>query len=136
MKNMQQNAEVLAEKLEPMGRFELIGPDEEQLPLVAFQLDRRQRLQRSSTSPGGCRPSAAGWCRRTRFRRTPKTSTIMRALVKETMSREHVDTLVQETSRRPAPPSSRKVGPMSRSEEDHYIGPSHYRERRVRRIEG
>ena len=38
MKNMQQNARVLAEKLEAMDRFELIGPDEEQLPLVAFQL--------------------------------------------------------------------------------------------------
>ena len=38
VKNMQQNARVLAEKLEAMGRFELIGPDEEQLPLVAFQL--------------------------------------------------------------------------------------------------
>ena len=29
---------VLAEKLEAMGRFELIGPDDEQLPLVAFRL--------------------------------------------------------------------------------------------------
>ena len=38
MKNMQQNAKVLAEKLESMGLFELIGPDEEQLPLVAFKL--------------------------------------------------------------------------------------------------
>jgi len=38
VKNMQQNARVLAEKLEAMDRFELIGPDEEQLPLVAFQL--------------------------------------------------------------------------------------------------
>ena len=38
MKNMQENARVLAEKLESMGRFELIGPDEEQLPPVAFKL--------------------------------------------------------------------------------------------------
>ena len=29
---------MLAEKLESMGRFELIGPDEEQLLLVAFKL--------------------------------------------------------------------------------------------------
>ena len=38
MKNMQENARVLAEKLESMGQFELIGPDEEQLPLAAFRL--------------------------------------------------------------------------------------------------
>src|SRR4249920_2266251 len=38
MQNMQTNARVLAEKLEAMGRFEIIGRDEEQLPLVAFRL--------------------------------------------------------------------------------------------------
>src|SRR3954454_2338061 len=38
MQNMQTNARVLAEKLDAMGRFEIIGPDEEQLPLVAFRL--------------------------------------------------------------------------------------------------
>ncbi|HEY6681985.1 MAG TPA: hypothetical protein VI030_03370 [Propionibacteriaceae bacterium] len=41
MKNMQQNARVLAEKPEATGRFELIGPDEEQLPLVALPTRRR-----------------------------------------------------------------------------------------------
>src|SRR5215212_3458393 len=35
MKNMQQNARFLAERLQELGRFELIGADEEQLPLVA-----------------------------------------------------------------------------------------------------
>src|SRR6476661_5290890 len=38
MRNMQQNARLLAEKLEAMGRFQVIGADEEQLPLVAFRL--------------------------------------------------------------------------------------------------
>ena len=38
MTNMQQNARVLAEHLQAMGRFELIDPDQEQLPLVAFRL--------------------------------------------------------------------------------------------------
>ena len=47
--------------------------DEEQLPLVAFQLAERARPTTSSTSPGSWRPSAAGWCRRTRCRRTPRT---------------------------------------------------------------
>ena len=38
MKNMQQNARFLAERLHELGRFELIGADEEQLPLVSFRL--------------------------------------------------------------------------------------------------
>jgi Pyridoxal-dependent decarboxylase conserved domain len=38
MENMQTNARVLAAKLVAMGRFEIIGPDEEQLPLVVFRL--------------------------------------------------------------------------------------------------
>src|SRR5215470_6892745 len=38
MKAMQSNAEVLCEKLDKCGHFELIGEDEEQLPLVAFKL--------------------------------------------------------------------------------------------------
>ena len=46
MKNMQENARVLADKLEAMGRFELIGRDEEQLPLVAFRLAGEEQLRR------------------------------------------------------------------------------------------
>src|SRR3954462_864693 len=38
MRNMQENARVLGDKLEAMGRFELIGRDEEKLPLAAFRL--------------------------------------------------------------------------------------------------
>src|SRR4029453_18180522 len=38
MQMMQQNARVLAEHLTGSGDFELIGLDEEQLPLVAFRL--------------------------------------------------------------------------------------------------
>src|SRR5690606_591229 len=38
MQNMQTNARALAEKLTAMGRFELIEPEAEQLPLVAFRL--------------------------------------------------------------------------------------------------
>ena len=38
MKAMEQNAKALAEKLDQCGHFELIGEDEEQLPLVAFKL--------------------------------------------------------------------------------------------------
>ena len=38
MEAMQKNARALAEQLEAIGLFELIGQDEEQLPLVAFKL--------------------------------------------------------------------------------------------------
>src|SRR4051794_548631 len=42
MQAMQANARALAEKLEEMGKFEIIGADEEQLPLVAFKLAEPQ----------------------------------------------------------------------------------------------
>ena len=97
MKQMQQNARALATNLRDSGRFEVIGDDLEQLPLVAFRLKRRRtRRTTSPTSPGSSRPSAAGWCRRTRCRRTRENVKIMRALVKETMSREQVDRLTQD----------------------------------------
>ena len=41
MRNMQTNARILADKLEEIGRFHLIGRDQEQLPLAAFKLADR-----------------------------------------------------------------------------------------------
>src|SRR5215203_1220277 len=95
MKNMQQNARVLAEKLQSMGQFELIGSDEEQLPLVAFQLaadngyDEFDVAWQLSAERGWMVPA---------YTLPPNAQdvTIMRALVKETLSREHVDTLVRD----------------------------------------
>jgi glutamate decarboxylase len=95
MKNMQENARVLAEKLESMGKFELIGPEEEQLPLAAFRLavddgynefDVAWQLsaERGWMVPAYTLPPDA------------QDVTIMRALVKETLSREHVDTLARD----------------------------------------
>ena len=95
MENMQANARVLAEKLQATGRFELIDPDEEQLPLVAFKLAGRQNYdefdlawqlsaERGWMVPAYTLPPDA------------QETTIMRALVKETMSREHVDTLARD----------------------------------------
>ena len=95
MENMQQNARVLAEKLQAMGQFELIGMDEEQLPLVAFKLAEKHNYdefdiawqlsaERSWMVPAYTLPPDA------------QDVTIMRALVKETMSREHVDTLARD----------------------------------------
>jgi glutamate decarboxylase len=95
MRNMQQNAQVLAEKLESMGRFELIDPDEEQLPLVAFRLtgdndfDEFDVAWQLSAERGWIVPA---------YTLPPNAQdiTIMRALVKETLSREHVDTLARD----------------------------------------
>jgi glutamate decarboxylase len=95
MKNMQQNAALLAEKLEAMGRFELIGTDKERLPLVAFKLagdndfnefDVAWQLsaERGWMVPAYTLPPNA------------QNETIMRALVKETLTREHVDTLARD----------------------------------------
>jgi glutamate decarboxylase len=95
MKNMQQNARVLAEKFESMGQFELIGADEEQLPLVAFKLaadngyDEFDVAWQLSAERGWMVPA---------YTLPPDAQdvTIMRALVKETLSREHVDTLARD----------------------------------------
>ncbi len=95
MQNMQENARQLGEKLKELGRFELIGADEEQLPLVAFKLASEQSFdefdiawqlsaERAWMVPAYTLPPNA------------QDVTIMRALVKETLSREHVDTLARD----------------------------------------
>jgi glutamate decarboxylase len=95
MRGMQQNARALADGLRGMGRFELIGPDEEQLPLVAFRLagdegyDEFDIAWQLSAERGWMVPA---------YTLPPDADdvTIMRALVKQTLSREHVDTLVRD----------------------------------------
>ena len=95
MRNMQENAQALADKLEAMGRFEIIGREEEQLPLVAFRLAAEENYdefdiawqlsaERGWMVPAYTLPPDAQHVK------------IMRALVKETMSREHVDTLARD----------------------------------------
>jgi glutamate decarboxylase len=95
LRNMQTNARVLGEKLAAMGRFELIGPDEEQLPLLAFRLagangyDEFDVAWQLSAERGWMVPAYT-------LPPDAQSVTIMRALVKETMSREHVDTLARD----------------------------------------
>jgi glutamate decarboxylase len=95
MRSMETNARALAEKLAAMGRFELIGTEWEKLPLVAFRLademaydefDIAWQLsaERAWMVPAYTLPPNA------------QDVTIMRALVKQTMSREHVDTLARD----------------------------------------
>ena len=95
MKNMQENARTLAEKLRTTGLFELIGEGEEQLPLVAFRLaedngyDEFDVAWQLSAERGWMVPA---------YTMPPDAQavTMMRALVKETLSREHVDTLARD----------------------------------------
>jgi glutamate decarboxylase len=95
LENMQHNAHRLADKLEEIGRFEIIGRGEEQLPLVAFRLagpepfDEFDVAWQVSAERGWMLPA---------YTLPPDAQdvTIMRALVKETLSQEHVDTLARD----------------------------------------
>jgi glutamate decarboxylase len=123
MRNMQTNARVLAEKLEAMGRFEIIGAAQEQLPLVAFRLaadtgynefDIAWQLsaERGWMVPAYTLPPNA------------QNVTIMRALVKQTMSREHVDTLARDIEEACA--TLAKKGGAHESERNKIVtGPGH-----------
>lgn len=94
MEIMQRNARHLAEGLKDLGRFTLIGEDEEQLPLVAFQLDPDAQpfdefdlAWQLSAERGWMVPA---------YTLPPNADKVklMRALVKQTMSRELVDKLI------------------------------------------
>jgi glutamate decarboxylase len=96
MQQMQQNAKALADGLRANGRFEVIGDELEQLPLVAFRL---------KTHGGGYDESDVAWQLSAErgwmvpaYTLPPNAQDvkIMRALVKETMSREQVDRLLQD----------------------------------------
>jgi glutamate decarboxylase len=95
MEMMQTNARALAEKLDAMGRFELIGQGEEQLPLVAFKLAGEAPYNEFDIA--WQLSAERGWMVPA-YTLPPEAQhvTIMRALVKQTMSREHVDTLARD----------------------------------------
>ncbi len=92
MKAMEENARALAGKLEASGDFELIGAEREQLPLVAFKLvagkgyDEFDVAWQLSAERGWMVPA---------YTMPPNAQQvkIMRALVKETLSREQVNRL-------------------------------------------
>jgi glutamate decarboxylase len=79
-------------KLQDTGRFFLIGADEEQPPLVAFQLTDNSDFNEFDVA--WQLSAERGWIVPA-YTLPPNAQevTIMRALVKETLSREHVDTL-------------------------------------------
>jgi glutamate decarboxylase len=92
MKAMQQNARCLAEKLKATGDFELIGDGEEQLPLVAFKLAGEKNYDEFDLS--WQLSAERGWMLPA-YTMPPNAEDVkvLRALVKQTLSREQVDRL-------------------------------------------
>jgi glutamate decarboxylase len=92
MQAMQENAKALAEKLEAMGHFELIGAGEEQLPLVAFKLAVEKSYDEFDIS--WQLSAERGWMLPA-YTMPPDAEEVkvMRALVKLTLSRERINHL-------------------------------------------
>jgi glutamate decarboxylase len=109
--------------LEAMGRFELIGVEEEQLPLVAFRLaadngyDEFDLSWQLSAERGWMVPA---------YTLPPNAQdvTIMRALVKETLSREHVETLARDIDQA-CTTLARKGGAHESERQQVISGPGH-----------
>ncbi|MFD5787051.1 pyridoxal-dependent decarboxylase [Streptomyces sp. NPDC127037] len=95
MKLMQENAHALADNLRSSGRFEVIGSNVEQLPLVAFRLSGKHSYDESDVA--WQLAAERGWMVPA-YTLPPDAERvkIMRALVKETLSREQIDRLGQD----------------------------------------
>jgi glutamate decarboxylase len=92
MEAMQQNARSLAEKLKTTGHFELIGDGEEQLPLVAFKLAGEKDYDEFDLS--WQLSAERGWMLPA-YTMPPNAEDVgvLRALVKQTLSREQIGRL-------------------------------------------
>ena len=97
MAAMAQNAKALAANLTASGDFELIGADQEQLPLVAFRLSAGHNYDEFDLS--WQLQAERGWMLPA-YTLPPKAEAVkvMRALVKQTLSREQVDRLCSDIS--------------------------------------
>ncbi len=97
MEAMQKNARVLAAHLEESGDFELIGADEEQLPLVAFKLVAGKNYDEFDLS--WQLSAERGWMLPA-YTMPPQAEDVkvLRALVKETLSRQQIDRLAGDIS--------------------------------------
>ena len=95
MRAMEQNARALAEKLKANGNFELIGAGAEQLPLVAFKLREGKGYDEFDVS--WQLSAERGWMLPA-YTMPPDAEDVkvMRALVKETLSRAQVDRLADD----------------------------------------
>ena len=97
MKAMELNARALAGKLEATGNFELIGDEEEQLPLVAFKLAGEKSYDEFDVS--WQLSAERGWMLPA-YTMPPNAEDVkvMRALVKQTLSREQIDRLAADVA--------------------------------------
>lgn len=95
MKAMQENARALAGKLKETGDFELIGDGEEQLPLVAFKLAGEKSYDEFDVS--WQLSAERGWMLPA-YTLPPNAENekVLRALVKQTLSREQIDRLADD----------------------------------------
>lgn len=95
MKAMEMNAKALAARLKENGNFELIGEDEEQLPLVAFKLAGEHDYDEFDVS--WQLSAERGWMLPA-YTMPPNAEEVkvLRALVKQTLSREQVDRLADD----------------------------------------
>jgi len=95
MEAMQKNARALADRLEGLGDFELIGAGEEQLPLVAFKLVEGKNYDEFDLS--WQLSAERGWMLPA-YTMPPQAEAVkvLRALVKETLSRQQIDRLASD----------------------------------------
>jgi glutamate decarboxylase len=95
MKAMEKNAKALAQRLQANGNFELIGADHEQLPLVAFKLAEGKSYDEFDVS--WQLSAERGWMLPA-YTMPPNAQEVkvLRALVKQTLSREQVDRLADD----------------------------------------
>ncbi len=123
MKAMQENAKALAAKLEAMGHFELIGADQEQLPLVAFKLKDERSYDEFDVS--WQLSAERGWMLPA-YTMPPDAQEvkIMRALVKETLSRAQIDHLAEDL-RQACATLEEKGGAHPAEREKMKVGPGH-----------
>ena len=97
METMQANARSLAKRISEIGEFELVGEEgAEQLPLVAFQLAGEHNYDEFDVAVAAGRRARLDGARRTRCRPTREHVTIMRALVKLTLSHTLASTLADD----------------------------------------
>jgi len=95
METMQANARLLAERIEKIGRFRIIGGDAEQLPLVAFQLAEAKGFDEFDVASQ--LSATRGWMVPA-YTLPPNAEhvTIMRALVKLTLGHTLASTLADD----------------------------------------
>ena len=113
MSMMQENAEVLAKRLEEMGKFELVGRGHETLPLVAFKLAEERSYDEFDIAFQLA--AERGWMVPA-YTMPPDAQTVkmMRALVKLNLNRSLVDTLADDIAE--AINTLETKGPVSDSE--------------------